>query len=209
MEEYSILIVDDDVWMQRILSKVLEGFGFETFIATNGYDGVALALEHKPLVIFLDIMMPELTGHMTLKILKRILATQDIPVLMISALSDTENLGLAVKTGAVGFISKPFTRATIFDKLKNVVGSDLLNDVTKRSQMSAQELKEAKQQEKEKAEQNAGPVESDSTIPGRSGLERNTAESSPSPSEASRRYKEESKQQQIDVIKELLLKDKK
>ncbi len=207
MAEYPIVIVDDDVWMQRILSKVLEGFGFRTYIATNGFDGVALALEHQPVVVFLDIMMPELSGHLTLKMLKRLKQTRNIPVVMISALSDTENLGLAVKTGAVGFISKPFTRATIFDKLKHILGSEYLNEITQRSQMSEQELREvqAQQESQDKPSgdetQSAADAAAAMRPPDRAPNDPSTA------SEASKRYSRESKrQQQIDVIKELLLK---
>jgi DNA-binding NtrC family response regulator len=132
MTEYSTLVIDDDIWMQRILSKTLQSYGFKkTFLASNGFDGIALAVEHKPHLIVLDILMPELSGHLTLKILKKIRATQNIPVLMVSALSDVENLGLAVKTGTAGFISKPFTRATIYDKLLDVFGKDKLEMVAK------------------------------------------------------------------------------
>ncbi|MBE2189597.1 MAG: response regulator [Desulfobulbaceae bacterium] len=132
MIEYSTLVIDDDIWMQRILSKTLQSYGFKkTYLASNGFDGIALAVEHKPHLIVLDILMPELSGHLTLKILKKIRTTQNIPVLMVSALSDVENLGLAVKTGTAGFISKPFTRATIYDKLLDVFGKDKLELVAK------------------------------------------------------------------------------
>lgn len=128
MIEYSVLIIDDDIWMQRILSKTLEGYGFKkSLLASNGYDGVALAIEHKPHIIILDILMPELTGHMTLKLLKRIKLTKNIPVLMVSSLSDMENLGKAVKIGTSGFISKPFTKNTVQDKLIEVFGKERLN----------------------------------------------------------------------------------
>lgn len=121
-----VLIVDDDIWMQRILSRTLESMGFEALVASNGYDAVAVALERKPAVIFLDILMPDLSGHQTLKLLKRLKATRSIPVIMITALSDTENLGLAVKEGAAGFIRKPFTRALILEKLQELLGSELV-----------------------------------------------------------------------------------
>lgn len=130
--EYSALIIDDDVWMQRILSKTLTGFGFkQTYLASNGFDGIALAVEHKPNLIILDIIMPDLTGHLALRILKTIKLTRDIPVVMVSALSDVENLGKAVKSGTAGFISKPFTRATVFDKLIDVFGKEKLEMISK------------------------------------------------------------------------------
>ncbi len=132
MTEYSVLIIDDDIWMQRILSKSFQSYGFKkTFLASNGYDGVALATEHLPNLIVLDILMPEITGLQTLKVLKAVKATRPIPILMVSALSDAENLGMAVRNGSAGFISKPFTRATIYDKLVEVYGKEKLLQISR------------------------------------------------------------------------------
>ncbi|HOV92974.1 MAG TPA: response regulator [Candidatus Kapabacteria bacterium] len=132
MAEYSVLIVDDDIWMQRILAKSVQSYGFQTvFFANNGYDGIALAVEKHPDLIILDILMPELSGLQTLRVLKTIKITKNIPVLVVSALSDTENLALAVRNGSSGFISKPFTRATIYDKLIEVFGKEKLLQIAK------------------------------------------------------------------------------
>lgn len=132
MVTYSVLIIDDDVWMQRILSKTLGSYGFkQTYLSSNGFDGIAKAVEFQPSLIVLDILMPELSGHLTLKILKSIKATKDIPVVMVSALSDMENLGKAVKSGTAGFISKPFTRATVYEKLLDIYGKEKLDLIAK------------------------------------------------------------------------------
>ncbi len=142
MITYSVLIIDDDVWMQRILSKTLATYGFKkAFLASNGFEGIALAVENKPHLIILDILMPELTGHLTLKILKTIKATRDIPVLMVSALSDIENLGLAVKSGTAGFISKPFTRATIYDKLHDIYGKEKLELIARGEEIDEEDIR--------------------------------------------------------------------
>ncbi len=130
--EYSALIVDDDIWMQRILSKALQCYGFtKIFLASNGFEGIALAVEHQPNIIIMDILMPEMSGHLTLKVLKHIHLTKDIPIVMVSALSDSENLRLAVKYGTAGYISKPFTRATIYEKLLSIYGKENLDLIAK------------------------------------------------------------------------------
>jgi DNA-binding NtrC family response regulator len=60
MAEYSALIIDDDIWMQRILSKTLASYGFKTsYLASDGYYGIALAVEHHNFII-IDVLMPEL-----------------------------------------------------------------------------------------------------------------------------------------------------
>jgi DNA-binding NtrC family response regulator len=132
MTEYSVLIIDDDIWMQRILSKTMQSYGFrKIFLASNGFDGIAIAVESKPTLIVVDLLMPELSGHQILKILKKVKITQNIPLLVISAMSDVENLGLAVKSGIAGFVSKPFTRATIYEKLVDIFGKDKLAMIAK------------------------------------------------------------------------------
>ncbi len=132
MTEFSVLIVDDDIWMQRILAKTMESYGFKkTLLAGDGFEGIALAVEHTPLIIIMDIMMPELNGLLALKILKKIKTTRKIPILMVSALSDTENLTMAVKYGTAGFISKPFTKATVYDKLTTIFGKEKLEQIAR------------------------------------------------------------------------------
>lgn len=136
MVEYSVLIIDDDVWMQRILSKTLQSYGFKkSYLASNGFEGIAMAVEFVPSLIIMDILMPELSGHLALKVLKSIKCTKDVPVIMVSALSDTENLGLAFKSGTAAFISKPFTRATIFEKLVSIFGNERLEHIAKGEDM--------------------------------------------------------------------------
>lgn len=132
MKSYSVLIIDDDIWMQRILSKTLQSYGFKTtYLTSNGFEGLDIAIENTPDLIILDILMPELSGLVILKILKNIKITKNIPIIMVSALSDTENLGLAVKGGTAGFISKPFTKATVYEKLITIFGKDKLDRIIK------------------------------------------------------------------------------
>jgi CheY-like chemotaxis protein len=184
------LIVDDDVWMQRILSRIVESMGFEPIVAADGYEAIALAVERKPAVIFLDILMPDLSGHQTLKLLKRLRATRSIPILMITAMSDTENLGLAVKEGAAGFIRKPFTRSLILEKLQEILGSELVTTLAS--------LRLRQQSEPEEA-----PAPPATAAPPPPPEERPGVR----PDEVLRRYQTESQQQppNLEVIKELLL----
>jgi len=134
MTEIPVLIIDDDIWMQRILSKIISSFGFIPFVASNGYDGIALAVEHRPALIMLDVLMPEISGHQTLKVLKHISVTKEIPIVMVTAISDIENIGLAIKAGAAGFVGKPFTRATIYDKIRDVVNKEIISQASMRAQ---------------------------------------------------------------------------
>ncbi|MCS7169944.1 MAG: response regulator, partial [Candidatus Kapabacteria bacterium] len=187
-----ILIVDDDIWMQRILSRIVESMGFEPIVATNGYEGVSLAVERRPAAIFLDIVMPDLSGHQTLKLLKQLKDTRSIPVLMITAMSDTENLGLAVKEGAAGFIRKPFTRSLILEKLQEVLGSELVQA------LAALRLRQRTEVEPPSSMPMPAPAVSGPPVEERPSVR---------PDEVLRRYQTEapSPTTNLEVIKELLL----
>ncbi|HPD33289.1 MAG TPA: response regulator [Candidatus Kapabacteria bacterium] len=204
MAEYSVLVVDDDIWMQRILAKSVQSYGFQNVLfANNGFDGIAIAVEKHPDLIILDILMPELSGIQTLRILKTIKITKNIPVLVVSALSDTENLALAVRNGSSGFISKPFTRATIYDKLIDVFGKEKL-------------LQIAKGDETGKAMENISKIQetAEQNIPPKIALKEETA---PQISQEAVRVNREEllehyqsdEKKTLDSIKKLLLKNKK
>lgn len=201
MVEYCALIIDDDVWMQRILSKTLQSYGFrKTLLASDGYEGISLAIEHLPDIIILDILMPDLSGHQTLKLLRSIKMTKNIPVLMVSALSDTENLGKAIKTGVNGFISKPFTRTTVFEKLVNIFGQDRMEKIAAGLPIDKIEIEE----------ENVFPSleinKEDTQLQDTSGIE---LPPGATPEKISKSYKEEDEQKSIEAIKKLLLKTKK
>ena len=129
LDSSPILIVDDNTWMQRILAKILMSYGLRPVFASNAYDGVALAVADRPQAIILDIVMPEINGLQTLRLLKSIGCTSHIPVLVITAAPDPKTLGQAVALGAAGFIHKPFTRASIHDKLVRVLPPDSLSEL--------------------------------------------------------------------------------
>ncbi|MGB9771118.1 MAG: response regulator [Candidatus Kapaibacteriota bacterium] len=201
MVEYCALIIDDDIWMQRILSKTLQSYGFrKTLLASDGYEGINLAIEHLPDIIILDILMPDLSGHQTLKLLRTIKITKNIPVLMVSALSDTENLGKAIKLGVNGFISKPFTRTTVFEKLVSIFGQDRLEKI-------AAGLPIDRTYMEEEFELPSVPISASSEEETKSS--EGASQTSLIQEKISQSYKEEDEQKSIEAIKKLLLKTKK
>ncbi len=202
MVEYCALIIDDDVWMQRILAKTLQSYGFrKTLLASNGYEGVSLAIEHLPDIIVLDILMPDLSGHQTLKLLRSIKPTKNIPVLMVSALSDTENLGKAVKIGVNGFISKPFTRTTVYDKLVSIFGQDRMEKIAAGKPIEKLTLEEEIDLKTLIARRDEEIVETAGT--------ENEPQPGVSPEKIASSYREDDEQKSIEAIKKLLLKTKK
>ncbi|MDR0927122.1 MAG: response regulator [Ignavibacteria bacterium] len=121
-ETNSALIIDDDTWTQRVLVKIVNKIGLtDTLLASNGIEGINMTLNNRPDVIFLDMMMPVLDGKTTLKILKGVDITKNIPIIIVTANSDVDNIASVVTLGASDFVAKPFTIDTISAKLERVL----------------------------------------------------------------------------------------
>ena len=121
INEITVLVVDDDMWMLRVLQKNLRNLGVtKIFTVDNGFSAVATALAEKPDLVFLDLMMPELDGIQTLKMLKTIPETQDAKVIICSGHTDVQNFGKTILLGATEYIAKPFTADIIKEKLKKI-----------------------------------------------------------------------------------------
>lgn len=121
-DNFKILIIDDDSWIHRIMGHYLQSWGFTPISAMDAFEGIALAIKHRPILIILDIVMPEVKGDSLLKMLKAIDLTTDIPVLILSGNLNMDILGSTFKKGAAGFIAKPFTQEILFDKMRDCLG---------------------------------------------------------------------------------------
>jgi CheY-like chemotaxis protein len=114
-ENLTFLLIDDDPDILEILKGLLEGMGYSRiFIATGGVEGLALAREHKPDLILLDVMMPGMDGPAVMKELRRDNETADIPVIIQTSLLTEEEV--EHKRGWLGnntCISKPYQREQI------------------------------------------------------------------------------------------------
>ena len=113
-----ILIVDDEPLNIKLLDIVLKKNGYRTVSDTSGARARALVLEHDPDLILLDVMMPEEDGYTTCELLKQQSQTSDIPIIFISALTDTSSKVRGLEVGGVDFISKPFDKAEVLARVK-------------------------------------------------------------------------------------------
>ncbi len=121
-----ILIIDDDNWIHRIISHYLNTWGFTPISAMDAVEGLAKAIQIKPILILLDIIMPEVKGDTLLKMLKAIDITSDIPVLILSGNLNIDILSTTFKKGAVGYIAKPFTQETLFAKIRECLNPEII-----------------------------------------------------------------------------------
>jgi two-component system sensor histidine kinase/response regulator len=104
----SILIVDDEPANLSLLSDLLSGRGFKVRAVLNGARALAAAQASPPDLILLDVMMPGMNGYEVCEKLKADERTRNIPVLFLSALSDTANKVKAFAAGGLDYITKPF-----------------------------------------------------------------------------------------------------
>jgi diguanylate cyclase (GGDEF)-like protein/PAS domain S-box-containing protein len=103
-----VLVVDDQEMIRDLMKQILRSQGHHALLAASGREALALLREHAVDVIILDIMMPEMSGVEVLKYIKASSATSDIPVLVVSADSDTDQIVTCINLGAEDYIVKPF-----------------------------------------------------------------------------------------------------
>ena len=108
MSTQKILIVDDEKLILISTRIVLESVGYGAITAANGEEAISLALEHRPGLILLDIMMPGIDGWETLSRLKEAPESKDIPVIIFTAREHSRGRQLAREMGAADYFQKPF-----------------------------------------------------------------------------------------------------
>jgi signal transduction histidine kinase/CheY-like chemotaxis protein len=112
----TVLVVDDDPSVRGLLAKTLEKEGYRVISAGNGVEALALAREHRPQAITLDILMPQMDGWGALKQLKADPELREIPVIMVTVLNER---GMAIPLGAADFVTKPVDRQRLVAILRD------------------------------------------------------------------------------------------
>jgi diguanylate cyclase (GGDEF)-like protein len=115
-----ILIVDDTLTGRRALASALQNQEYQLSQASNGTEALSLAMELKPDVILLDIMMPDLSGYDVCQQIRANPSLGEIPILMISSLTDREERLKGIASGADDFISKPFDAVELGAKIRTI-----------------------------------------------------------------------------------------
>lgn len=104
----TILVVDDKPANLKLLVEYLTRMEFKTLIANNGQSAIEQVQRFPPDLILLDVLMPGLDGFETCRRLKAIEGTQEIPVIFMTALTDTADKVQGFQAGAVDYVTKPF-----------------------------------------------------------------------------------------------------
>lgn len=103
-----ILVIEDDPYVRKFYERLFRNDEHDVIIAENGTDGIRQALNTKPNLILLDIVMPQMSGMEVLDVLKTNPETKDIPVVMLTNIDDTSVIQEARKKGVAGFLVKAY-----------------------------------------------------------------------------------------------------
>src|SRR5262249_19115878 len=116
-----ILIVDDEPLNLDYLQQELEELGFETELAVNGLEALDRVAVRPPDLVLLDVMMPELDGISTLRILKTDPETKLIPVVLMTALNSIDDRVRGIEAGADDFLSKPVNDRELLARVRTAL----------------------------------------------------------------------------------------
>ena len=119
--EGRVLIVDDETAIRLICRLNLRSAGFETLEASDGASAIALARAERPDLILLDIMLPELDGWHVAEELAADDETREIPIVFLSARSESGDQVRGHGTGGVGYITKPFDPLAMTRTVRDVL----------------------------------------------------------------------------------------
>lgn len=118
----TILLVEDDKFLEDIFSTRLQNEGFNVIVAGDGEVGLKLASEKHPHLILLDIILPQMDGWEVLEKLQGLELVKDIPVILLTNLGHEEDVEKGLKSGAAGYLIKAqYTPTEVINKVKEVL----------------------------------------------------------------------------------------
>jgi len=120
-ERTKILIVDDEPNIVQTLQDRLEMNEYDVVTACNGQEGLEQAINERPDVILLDVIMPIMDGHEMLEALRKQPGCDDISVVMLTARSQTQDIARANACGIEDYIVKPFDLSELLEKIESVI----------------------------------------------------------------------------------------
>lgn len=117
-----ILLVDDSETVLQMEQMMLESDGYEFITARDGEEGVSKALDHKPDLILMDVVMPKMDGFEAVRRLREHRDTRRVPVVMVTSKAEAESLEAGYVCGCNDYIVKPIDRLELLAKVKNLIG---------------------------------------------------------------------------------------
>ena len=135
LDSKNILVVEDDLDIRELISFNLANEGHQVFEANDGEVGIDKARNNNPDLILLDLMLPGIQGLDVCRIIKSDQETKEIPIIMVTALGQEEDIVKGLETGADDYITKPFSIKVLIARVNAVlkrsieVGDDKSKDI--------------------------------------------------------------------------------
>jgi DNA-binding response OmpR family regulator len=121
-----IMVVDDDQDMRQLISITLLRYGYEVSEADGGRQALAEIAQKTPDLLILDVMMPDLSGLQVIRQLKQNRETTSIPVIMLSAKCQEEDIAIMMQSGADACLPKPFSLRDLIHCVEQILsGQDI------------------------------------------------------------------------------------
>lgn len=121
LDSKNILVVEDDLDIRELISFNLANEGHQVFEANDGEVGIDKARNNNPDLILLDLMLPGIQGLDVCRIIKSDQETKEIPIIMVTALGQEEDIVKGLETGADDYITKPFSIKVLIARVNAVL----------------------------------------------------------------------------------------
>jgi twitching motility two-component system response regulator PilG len=118
-----VMVIDDSKTIRRTAETLLKREGADVVTATDGFEALAKIADHKPQIIFVDIMMPRLDGYQTCALIKNNQVFKSTPVIMLSSKDGLFDKARGRIVGSEQYVTKPFTREELLDAIRKHVNA--------------------------------------------------------------------------------------
>jgi two-component system, OmpR family, alkaline phosphatase synthesis response regulator PhoP len=122
MTQRTILVVDDEPFICRSLTFVLRKDNYRVLEARNGEEALAAIREHKPDLVFLDVMMPKLNGFQVTEQVRADKELANVKIILLTAKGQESDRDLGKTAGANDYMTKPFSPTKILDRARAILG---------------------------------------------------------------------------------------
>ncbi|RMG29921.1 MAG: response regulator [Gammaproteobacteria bacterium] len=122
LEGLRVMIIDDSKTIRRTAETLLKKAGCEVITANDGFEALAKIADHKPDIIFVDIMMPRLDGYQTCALIKHNRAFRDTPVIMLSSKDGLFDRARGRIVGSERYLTKPFSKEELLGAIREYAG---------------------------------------------------------------------------------------